>query len=193
MSEAVPILAFSLGYTGTPLPLYIDAKPNPFRNVSKPWCRLEGIAKALDHQRSVEVAVGLSQIGGYVTQSTVLWSWVKGSEQVKRAQGFKPRPSIVLKIGASSERLLIWTLRNPVNTAISDAYNARISYALRAPRTRSKAEALRIPVPGTFLRLGRARPAAVLVTRCLLGGLDYQRVAGDLKDPPPADAWKEKR
>lgn len=196
--ESIRHIAFALGYNGGELPIYVDQGPNPARSlVCAPGLhyghRLSYVAKTLDEIRSVEVAVGLPTIMSYVHTSTVLWAWVKGGEQVKRARTFKPSPAIVLQIGTSSERLLLWTLRNPIAVELVEAYNSKISYALKAPRTRVRAEKLRVPMPGTFMRLDRKRPAPILVTRLEMGTPTYEQVAGSLKDPPPKDAWKERK
>lgn len=198
VAESVRHIAFALGYYGGDLPVYVDQGPNPARLLE---CKAGGnygrqlvaLSHTLDEIRSAEVAVGLPTIKSYVHTSTVLWAWVKGGEQVKRARTFKPSPSIVLQIGTSSERLLLWTLRNPIAVELVEAYNSKVSYALKAPRTRVRAEKLRVPMPGTFMRLDRRRPAPILVTRLEMGTPTYEQVAGSLKDPPPKDAWKERK
>lgn len=197
--ESVRHIAFALGYHGGDLPIYIDQRPNPARllKCGPPHIecgrRLAATAHKLDQDRSVEVAVGLPTIKSYVHFSTVLWAWVKGNEQLQRARGFKPSPSIVLQIGSSSERLLIWTLRNPITVELVEAYNSKISYALKAPRTRVRAEKLRVPLPGTFMRVDRRRPVPIVATRLALGTPTYDQVAGTLRDPPSKDAWKERK
>jgi hypothetical protein len=109
-----------------------------------------------------------------------------------RARRFRPVPSIVLRFGGSSDRLLLWGLDEPVSVFELAARNERLSYALRAPRTRCDAGGLRVPLPGTFLRLGRQRPAPVLVTRMDAASYSLAEVSGRLKDPPSRDAWRER-
>lgn len=196
---AIQELAFSLGYHGGDLGVYLDGKPNPAHQLScepprtRAGERLARIAANADLEHSAEVAIGLPTIKEFVHYSTVLWAWVKSGEQVARAARFKPAPSIVLKIGGSSERLLIWVLRQPIASQLVEPHNARISYCLHAPRTRSKPEALRVPLPGTFMRVGRSVPAPILLTRLSVGPQlhTFEQITGRLKDPPPKDAWKD--
>lgn len=200
-AEAIEEISFALGYHGGDLPVYLNGAPNPHRRLScenpraRAGVRLARLAAHLDHAESAEVAVGLPTRQEFVYHSTVLWCWVKSGDSVKRAGRFKPAPSIVLKLGASQERLLIWVLNQPVDVALVEPHNARLAYALHAPRTRCKPEKLRLPLPGTFIRQGRSRPSPVLVTRLSVGPKlhAWDRITGDLKDPPPSDAWKERR
>lgn len=196
---SVAEIGWLLGYHGGELPVYVDQKPNPARLLSfdseraRSSNRLAAAVAHLDGRLSHEVAVGLPQIKGYVHNCTVLWAWVKGSEQMQWAQKFARRsaPTIALQLGSSSERLLLWALKTPVAEISAEAANARLSYALHAPRTRSKPTALRIPMPGTYLRVGRERPAAVTLTRMEDDVYTLDELTGALKEPPARDAWKE--
>lgn len=197
--EACKQLAWTLAYQREgELPVFVDGFPNPHRRLRcsdlRTPERVARMAYLLDLHESREVAVGLPHVAEFVYSSTVLWAWVAGGDQEARAARFRPLPSIVLKVGGSSERLLLWVLRNPVNAADAERFNVRISYALRAPRTRSRPEALRVPMVGTFMRVGRRVPAPILVTRWQPDTdlLEAQQIAGRLREPPPADAWRER-
>ncbi len=198
-TEAITQLAFALAWERKgKLPVYANGKPQPHAKLGceKPLAlgrRLAGMAHDLDFERSAQVAAGLPMLGSYVFSSTLLWCWVKGTEQVKRAAAFVPTPSIVLRLGSSSERLLLWGLEEPLAAELVERHNDRLAHALRAPRTRSKPDALRVPMPGTFMRVGRGRPAPVVVTRLTLGQLSLQNVSGRLRDAPSRDAWRERR
>lgn len=196
-ADAIQEIVFQLSYAGGTLPLYVDGLPNPAHVLGhdvRLGERVAAIARRLDYSESREVAIGLPTTAEYVYRSTVLWAWVKGSDQARRAAAFTPPPSIVLRIGSSSERLLLWALRNPIGEGSATLFNERISYALRAPRTRSPVEKLRVPLPGTFMRVDRSVPAPVLVTRMkCVKGLDAEQIVARLKDPPPKDAWRERK
>jgi hypothetical protein len=199
-ASSIPQLAFALGYhRDGELPMFANGTPNPTRmlpckDIVRSGHHLAEMAARLDLEESAEVCIGLPLIGGYVYSVTVLHVWVKGSDQLKRAARFTPAPSIVLKMGAGSERLMLWVLKKPVTTTIAEVYNSRIAYALHAPRTRVKPESLRVPMPGTFLRHGRSKPVPVLLTRLHFEtGLHFEAVAGELRDPPPKDAWKNRK
>jgi hypothetical protein len=197
-ANAITEIAFALGYHGGELPVFIDGARDPAQLLdceqrTQVGERLARIAAAVDLERSGEVAIGLPTVKGYVQNSTVLWCWVKSGEQVKRAASFKPVPSIVLKVGAqSNERLLLWVLRKPLTCSLVEPYNAKIAYCLHAPRTRCHPEQLRVPLPGTFMRIGRSVPQPILVTRLDFAvGHEATKVIHGLKDPPPRDAWKQ--
>lgn len=175
------------------MPVFLDGRPKPAFHLDgvthgpRLWRR----AEALDRLSDAQVEVGLPLTNGSIGHSGVLWAWVKGRDQLWRASRFKPMPSLVLRLGASTERLLVWGLRKAVSCFEVAPLNERISYALRAARTHCEPEKLRIPLPGTFLRVGRVNPVPVLVTRFELGCYSAREVAGSLRDAPSRDAWKE--
>lgn len=198
-SDAIERLGFMLSWLGEgELPVYVDGQPNP---VSRESCgnpatprRIARMAHSFDFDDSYEVALGLPRTAEYVYHSTILWAWISSGEQEQRAFGFSPAPTVVLRIGKAKERLLIWPLRNPLLEQDARAANVRIAYALHTPRTRGAPERLRVPLPGTFMRVGRTRPAPILLSR-----FDdehtfvAQDVVGKLREPPPIDAWRERQ
>lgn len=196
-AAAIAQIVFACAYERAgEIGIYVNGKPNPERylpckDVLRAGERLGRLAAALDLDRSAEVAIGLPCTGGFVYSTTVLHAWITSGEQEKRAKRFTPAPSIVLKVGGSKERLLMWVLRKPVSDDKARTLNARLSYSLGAPRTRSKPESLRIPCPGTFSRVGRERPSPILLTRLNIArGHLAEKVAGGLKEPPDPEAWR---
>lgn len=143
--------------------------------------------RRLDERFSPEITMCLprkTRGWGTVTESTVLWARVEGSVQVARAHAFRPSPTIVLRDGASSRRLLLWALERPLGWSDTVRAGKRLAYALHAVQKHSDPEELRIPVPGTCLRLGRKRPAAVRVGRLSYDMFTPRELVGQLKDPP---------
>lgn len=163
--------------------------------------RLAVRAAAWDFDESLQVEIGLPvsrealDAGGGPSGASVLWVWAETPDSAERAAfRFPCRPSLVLRIGSSSRRLLLWGLRELVGYEDVVAANKRVAYALRAPQKWAEPESLRIPLPGTFLRVGRARPAGVLVTLMEPENTyDLEAVVGRLKDPPPADGWRKRQ
>jgi len=194
-AEAVNFVAFALGRAGGRLPVYVDGS-----DAVACWLPCEpGLGEELwrrahrwDLERSWQVEVGAPRSRDGVLMSAVLWVWATSPESLARAARFRPAPAFVLRFGGSSERLCVWPLEEPVDWGRAQLLNERIAYAIHAPRTRAAPAALRIPLPGTFLRVGRSRPAPVLVTRMDLDVFAPGQVAGRLKDPPPPDAWKQR-
>lgn len=196
--EAVRQLVFMLSWLGEGrLPVYLDGLPNPTmrERCESPHTprRVANAARHFDFDSSFEVAVGLPRTAEFVYNCTILWAWVKTGEQERRAAKFTPAPAVVLKVGDSKERLMIWPLRNHVLESRARDLNGRLSYALHAPRTRGVPERLRVPLPGTFMRVGRLRPAPIVLTRFDADTtFEADEVAGALREPPALDAWREK-
>lgn len=191
--EAINFLAFVLGWNGGELPVFLDGSAVPSLHLpckrglgDRLWERALGF----DLRRGAQVEIGLPLKDGC---ATVLWAWSRSPESTFRAARFRPEPAMVLRFGKGAERLMLWGLREPVPYVSIEPANERISYALHAPRTCCRPEKLRIPLPGTFLRVGRERPAPVLVTRRELSDYTRSQVADGLKDPPPRDAWRERK
>lgn len=160
----------------------------------RPGSRLmAAVAKRADAE-GAEVSIGLPERspGRGVGRCTVLWCWVEGSEQVARAMRFRPRPSVVIRT-SGSRRLLLWGLSQAIGYQFIAPFNRKLAYALRAPQKWAAPEALRIPWPGTSLRIGRARPVLVVVTRMNSDPLTWEQVVGRLREPPSRDAWKGRR
>jgi hypothetical protein len=194
--EAVGFLAFVLGWNGGQLPVFVNGSYVPRgRLFCEPGmgARLYRLARKLELKESAQVEIGLPVTDGGILGSTVLWAWSRSRDSTRRASRFSPAPSIVLRFGASAERLMLWGLCEPVPYALIESQNERLSYALHAPRTHCRAEKLRVPLPGTFLRVGRSRPAPVLVTRMELTDYTRSQVTARLKDAPSRDAWRERR
>lgn len=198
-AQAILQLAWLLGYERKGhIPLFRDGKPTPIHRLPcstlLPSCaRLARLAHSLDLEESAELAIGVPRVNDFVNSTTVLHAWVSGSEQLKWAAAFRPLPNVVLKIGSGSERLMLWVLRNPLGDDRARDLNERIAYACHAPRTRSRPEQLRLPLPGTFARVGRRKPAPILLTRLHCEkGHDYRTVFAGLKEPPAKDAWRSR-
>ena len=88
----------------------------------------------------------------------MLLAWVESRDSAQRvARRFKPLPAVVLRMGSSCRRLCLWPLSEILPWAAVESANKRIAYSLHAPQKYATPDALRIPLPGTFLRIGRTR------------------------------------
>lgn len=192
--DEVRALDFILGWGGGHLPVW---RQNG-HGMKTAWLeagsgRLGEFAEACDRLRSEELHVGLPckvRFGG-PTMGTVLWVRVEGGGQTARAAAHRPLPTMAVREGRSARRLLLWALDERVPyTTIEDA-NKRLAYRFGAVQRHGVPENLRVPVPGTFLRVGRTRPVPIVVTRCEPEFFSVRDVAGGLKDPPPA--WNPNR
>lgn len=188
--EALTFCGFVLGWTGRQMPLTIEGGET--RWTRPPW--LPDIVRRIGGE-NLDVSAGLACERPDIdtlTQTAVLWAWVEGSEQVAAAKRFRPAPSFVLRMGeTASRRLLIWTMAEPIGAADAEILNRRIAYRLRAPQKWAALEALRVPLPGTQLKVGRKRPVPVVVTRMQMDGFDAS-FADRLREPPPRDAWRQR-
>jgi hypothetical protein len=160
---------FIAGWHRRTLPLYVEGR----KVGSVPVHPLSGLHGRLKE----DMALGIEG------EPTILWAWTRGTAQTARAHAFRPKPSMVLRMGQSSERLLIWALREAIPVMLCEGANKRLSYAFRAPYTRSTVESLRIPL--TTLTANRKRPVSVEVTRMELEPIFLRsEVVGRLKEPP---------
>lgn len=182
-------LDFLLGWGGGHLPVYRENG----HGMKTAWLeagagRLAGFAETCDRLRSEELHVGLPckvRFGG-PTMGTVLWCRIEGGDQLARARKHRPLPSMVLQEGRSSRRVLIWALEERVGYSVIEEANRRLAYRFGAVQRFGVPENLRVPVPGTFLRVGRSRPVPVVTTRLEPDFYLVDAVVGRLKDPPPA-------
>ena len=186
---ALARLLFLTGWGSEVRPVYVDGKPNPRLYIPSTGQEAEkAIVRALARYHGQQVELGLPEAkrgNGGPGMCTCLWVWVDTRDAAARAWRFRPRPTFVLKVGASCKRLLIWALEENIPEVLVVVANKRLAYALRSPQKWAKPETLRIPIPGGAVTLGRKRPATVTVTRN--GDEMYLRaqVVGGLKDPPP--------
>lgn len=141
-----------------------------------------------------EVRLGLPRqtLGGSVTVCTALWAVVEGKEQAAQLARFRPAPGLVLREGASSRRTALWPLRDSWRWADVLKANKRIAYRLRSVQKWSDPDVMVIPAPGSCLRVGRSRPAPVVVEALTLEQYGLLDVVGRLKDPPEQD-WQKIR
>jgi hypothetical protein len=157
--------------------------------------RLAHAVRVFDQRFNDELAVTLPRPHrGWETlkESLVLWCRIEGRDQEVRARRFHPRPSLVLQEGDSTRRLLLWALTEPVGWLTCRDANRKLAYHLRAVQKWSDPDALEIPVPGSFLRVGRSKPVPVICSRLEADFYGVDRVVGRLREPPPVDAWRER-
>lgn len=193
-AEAIAALAFLLSWhqgSEGAVPLFVNGRPVPSSEVH--CTEAAGAVLALERRESAQVELGLPQVNGMVLSSPTLWCWSEGKQQLFELGQFRPEPTIVLRFGAASTRLALWGLDEELSWAEVERFNDRLASATHGARTRTRPEKLRVPLPGTFLRVGRSRPVPVLVTRMQSGTYTARQVVGKLKDAPTRDAWREKR
>lgn len=194
-AKATRLLAFLAGWGGGFMPVYRDGdmRPLAYIDCSHPSeAAVEMLRRAARARDSHQLEIGLPEARRESFgpgACTILWVWLESRDSARRAAKWTERaglmPSLVLKVGKSCRRLLIWGLEESVPHASVVAANKRIAYALHAPQKPGVPEALRIPLPGMFLRVGRKRPAPVLVTRVSEDMWTRQQIVGRLRDPPP--------
>lgn len=190
-----------LGGSGKWAPLFMDSvaagEETTWHRVGQPGSaeRLVGFVGRMEDRFSPDMALGLAQPqrqGDGVRDCPMLWCRVEGDKQVKRAHRFRSRPTLVIGDATSSKRLLMWWLTGSVDYFDAVDANRKLAYHLGAPQKVGKEpDLLRIPVPGSCLRTGRARPSPVVVTRCEPVRFELAALVGGLKQPPDPDAWRK--
>jgi hypothetical protein len=143
-----------------------------------------------EHSDEVQLRLPEPRQGSGPMGASVLWARTEGKVQSQRAFKLRPMPTIVLREGGSSRRLMIWALRRWADYFEVQDLNARLAYALGAKQCDGLPERLRIPAPGSCLRVGRARPIPVVVSRLEPVSFLPEQVAGRLRKPPEVDPSK---
>jgi hypothetical protein len=128
--------------------------------------RIVDAVRTLDERHSPEMTMPLPRpkhAWGSVTQTTVLWARVEGTEQVQRARAFRPAPTLVLQEGSSSRRLLLWAVDRPLGWSHAVQANKRLAYALHAVQKHSDSGVVADPDPRDVLcgSAGRGRRRSV--------------------------------
>lgn len=123
-----------------------------------------------------------------------LWARCEGSASAGFLARFRPRPTLVLREGGNARYVALWALRAPLRLESAERGNKRIAHRLRAPKKWASPMEFRIPVPGTLLTAGRARPVPIVVAEHHPDALYSAReVAAHLPDPPPPKDWRNGR
>lgn len=199
--DAVRALAFMFGYAGGWIEVRCDAGPEPasFWHPCGHWRdgleRLAGVIRSRDERFSEEITLSLPRRRRglqFVDRATVLWAVVEGKAQAAALERFKPVPSLVLREGGSSRRTAVWMLNRAVPHEAVVRANRRIAHRLGAAKKHADPDELRLPAPGTCLRVGRSRPVPVVVERLEPVWWTVREVVGHLRDAPDADAWRQR-
>lgn len=151
---------------------------------------LERRVRSIDEALSAEVSMGLprrSREAEGVSGGTILWAVIENPQQLKRARWFRPRPTVALKKGESSWRLLVWALTERLDYYSLRQANRRLAYRFGAVLARGEPDGFWMPLPGTCLHVGRKRPCLVSVARLRSDAYAAREVVGALKDPPEYD------
>lgn len=195
--QALHALELMLGFSGGYMPMWLERpgrRRRYFHAVGVPGAGrlLVDLVRTADERHSDEILLGLpeSQPWHGPTRGTVLWCRVEGKDQLARARRFRPLPSLVLAEGSTTRRLLIWALRRAVPYHELEDANRKIAYALRATQKHGVPENLRIPAPGTCLRVGKSRPVPVVVSRLTTASYLAPQIVGRLKQPPEIKWWE---
>lgn len=155
---------------------------------------LVDLVRSCDERYSDEILLRLPEPkrwNGGPSGGSILWCRISGSDQLERARRFRPLPTLVLQEGASTRRLLVWGLTDWLGYFDLEEANRKIAYRLRAVQKDGVPENLRIPCPGSCLRVGRQRPAPVVVGRLTTDVYAARQVVGRLKAPPEQKWWEK--
>jgi hypothetical protein len=119
----------------------------------------------------------------------VIWARLEAPECAIRLARFRPAPSLVAREGASSRRIALWALSEPLQGAWTTRATERLAYALKGRRGAADASTL-LPSPFTRLTVGRRTPNQVYVEFTSDTYTTARQIVGGLRDAPATDGWR---
>jgi hypothetical protein len=103
----------------------------------------------------VEVAAGRERFG-------ILWARTETGDAVARLSQFRPRPTLVLRDGATVQKTALWALTQPLDMALAERANKRLAYRLKCPHKHAMPKGYAFRPPGCEIRNGRRVPVVVV-------------------------------
>jgi hypothetical protein len=119
----------------------------------------------------------------------VLWARLEAPACALHLQRLRTGPTLVAREGASSRRLALWALSEPLTGTWITRANERLAYALKGRRGTADASAL-LPSPFTRLTTGRRSPNPLVLEYASDRICTARQIVGGLPDAPAADGWR---
>jgi hypothetical protein len=119
----------------------------------------------------------------------VLWARLEVPACALRLARLRTGPTLVAREGASSRRLALWALSEPLTGTWVTRANERLAYALKGRRGAADPSTL-LPSPFTRLAAGRRSPSPMRVEYVSDRICTARQIVGYLPDAPPTDGWK---
>lgn len=191
LEEKYVAFVFLIGWAGGHLPVYLDGAATPARWFEITSWSVLGL-ELLRHcerwdarGRQIEVGLPCNERRTGVGTTTVLTVPIETPASARNCHRWLKLPTFVLRFGRSAKRIVLWGMSEPVPAISAEAANKKLAYACHSPYRMVDPDRVRIPVPGSSIRVGRKRPAPVTVT-ALNPDATYTRseLVGRLKDPP---------
>lgn len=179
-----------------------ECSPPPGRGlpeVMHPWdfaaADRAGVLRWLERMcpdREVRLSAGSRWRRGYgaADRARVLWVRVESRREAENLARFRPAPTLIVREGATHRRVALWSLRQPLSYEWLVRANKRIAHSLFAAKKWAAPE-FTLPVPGSCLRLGRARPVPVHLERFEAVLFSPRDVVGALREAPDPAAWRQ--
>jgi hypothetical protein len=137
------------------------------------------------HEPAVN-AVPLVKPGEYLARvpSRLIWARTRSGRAAELLRRFRPRPSLVLRDGATVRYTAFWALEEPLRFDHVERANKRLAKHLNAGGYDDAAIGFTFFLPGTMVRLGRRSTLPIQLAYCELRTCTAREVVGKLKDPP---------
>ena len=119
----------------------------------------------------------------------VLWARLEAPECALRLSRLPVGPTLVAREGASSRRLALWALSEPLEGSWVTKATERLSHAVKGRRGAADASAL-VLSPFTRLTAGKARPSKVWIEYESEVCTTARQIVGRLPDAPATDGWR---
>lgn len=97
----------------------------------------------------------------FVVNGAALWVRTESGEAVRRLEGFRAKPTLILHEGDTVRKLAIWVLSKEHEPERIAEANRRLAHALKCPKIRGRTDFM-LPVPGSMV--GRNEVVAEVVS-----------------------------
>lgn len=162
--------------------------PGDARDRFLAWCRLlrggEGMTSlALRDEEHTRPSA--------VETSNCLWVAGEGGRFSGLLRAFKPRPTLVVREGATTRYAALWALQEPLGATWVERANRRLAAALGGRPASARLD-FTMRIPGSLIKYGRRSPVRVGATVFpeLYAPKD---VVGHLPEGPDPEAWQKRQ
>jgi hypothetical protein len=124
-----------------------------------------------------------------LARAWVLWARLEAPASALHLQRLGTGPTLVAREGASSRRVALWALSEPLEATWATRANERLAHALKGRRKAADASEL-LPSPFTRLTVRRRTPNPLYIEYASDRISTARQIVGGLRDAPATDGWR---